>query len=151
MRHQVEFASIADEPCPNWRQRLLDALLRQQLHPVVLRDCGVTPELLAFCGIHIDELLRPRQSRAKPYCLEQLIDAFDLNLDDLQLLGFIPSLLYYPATYPLIVLWKLCNFDAAALFSYNLSYKNLCDCVLDVDERYGKLLDLNLPFWKRVL
>ncbi len=155
MRERVQYRGAGAVPvnAVGWRERarrLIDMLI----HPVYLRQCGISAELLAFCGISIDDLVLPRSNTIKQkshYYLEHLIDGLRLTYDDLLLLGFSVQHLRDKRHYPLIALYKQCAFGAKELFDFHLSPYDLEHCVLNVDARYAPLLNLNLPYWLSAL
>lgn len=161
MRNEVNFSGVTKTGPQNWRSRLLVAI-DNQMHPHMLRDCGVTAPLLAYCGITLEYLIeRPVVNKAGVvdislaerlrYPLEHLIDALALTFDDLRLLGFRLPMLRNKFFYPLIVLYDKCAFRADTLFAYDIGMADLKNFVLDVDERYASLLRLNLPWWHSAL
>lgn len=161
MRAEVNYAGISTTPPQGWRSRLLVAI-DNNIHPHLLRDCGVTAPLLAYCGITLEYLVErpvPKQAGVVSvtpedcvrYPLEHLIDALSLTFADLCLLGFRLPLLYKKFFYPLIVLYDKCNFRADTLFAFDLGIADLQHCVLDADPRYCALLQLNMPWWRNAL
>lgn len=161
MRAEVEFEGVSRAPPASWRSRLLVAL-ENRVHPLLLRDFGVGPELLAYCGITIDQLVERPSSQspgvvtrtvaeATRYPLAHVIEAFELTFADLRLLGFRLTMLAKKQFYPLIVLYDQCAFRADTLFAFEIGYGDVKNFLLDVDARYAELLRLNLPWWQSAL
>jgi hypothetical protein len=161
MRAEVEYCGVSRAAPQHWRSRLICAI-ENNAHPYLLRDCGVTAALLAYCGITLEFLVERRApiglgvvavtlADTVRYPLEHLIDAFELSFADLCLLGFRLPMLRRARAYPMIVLYDRCEVRADALFSFEIGFADLQQCVLDVDKRYATLLQLNLPWWQSAL
>lgn len=152
MRAGVLYARSSPAPA-DWCERLA-RLIEAQIHPAMLADCGVTAELLAYCGFTLNKLVLPRASSHRTmshYYLEHLIEGLTLAYDDLLLLGLTLKHFAQPVHFPLIVLQQLCAFGAEQLFAFHMSFADLDHCVLKVDARYAVLLRLNLDYWRAVL
>jgi len=151
MRAEAEYCGIEGAAPPaQWRARLLRTI-ESGVHPFVLRDCGVSAELLAFCGITLEQLVERKRPTSMRYALEHLIEALALSFDDLCLLGFRLALLHNTLYYPLIVLYDGCALRADTLFRFELCFADVQRLVLDVDARYAPLLQLNTLWWKNAL
>jgi hypothetical protein len=153
MRNEVVYCGGDNAAPPEWRanvRRLIDI----QSHPTLLRQSGMTAELLAYCGIRLDDLVLPRSSAVKQdshYYLEHLIQGLCLTYDDLLLLGLTLKHLRDKRHYPLIVLHKLCAFGAEQLFAFHMSTADFENCFVSVDPRYQLLLGLNMKYWRAAL
>jgi len=137
-----------------WRARLT-AFIDDRVSPHELRRGGVTAPLLAYCGIDLNYLVLPRGrsffGRDSHYFLEHLLDVFGWRYDDLLLLGFDLKHFANARHYPLIVLHDRVAFGAAELFRFHMSFADLQRFFLDVDARYARLLQLNVPYWRSAL
>ena len=161
MRAEVEFipAGRASSLTSQWRARMMLAI-DNGVHPLVMRACGVTAELLAYCGITLEHLVERKTHYGRSivstldrprYPLEHMIEAFDFSFDDLCMLGFSLPMLALKHLYPLIALYDLCEFRAATLFRLEIGYSDVQNFIINVDPRYTQLLQLNLPWWQRAL
>lgn len=162
MRTAAQFSDVGHAAPPEWRDRILTAI-DNGAHPRMLHNCGVTAPLLAYCGITLETLVeRPGSkgvglipvelaSNFSRYPLEHLIDALELSMPDLLLLGFKLPMLAQPALYPLIVLYDKCELRADTIFKFHISYNDLQRSVLDVDARYVALLNLNTHWLQRAI
>lgn len=149
MRAEVEYAGLAKIPPEEWCRRV-NRLIATRTPPAVMRSCGATAPLLAYCGIRIGDLVLPHfgePAHTSHYYLEHLIRGLALSYDDLLLLGFTYRLLSKKLHFPLIVLYDLCQMRAEHLFAFHLSAHDLRKFVLHTDERYATLLRLNLHYW----
>lgn len=144
-----------------WIVRLKQAIAKQ-LHPTALLRCGWTAELLAFCGISLNDLLCKklnsnigvafiRESETRVYALEHLLQTFKWSFDDLRLLGFDLMNLRSKTHYPLVILYKYAGVRASDLFQLHIGYDDIVDGLVQPDQRYPRLLDINLPWCKTVL
>lgn len=153
MRTIVQFGGF-DVPMPvrEWCETIR-RMIKQRIHPALLRASGITAPLLAFCGITIEELvLVPGQLTVNShYYLEDLITGLQLTFDDLLLLGFNYPMLARPFHFPLIALYDHCAVRAEHIFAFDMSYVDFDTCVLQTDKRYAQLLSLNLPVWQSAL
>ena len=161
MRNEVQFGYTNAMAPSAWCERLMMAI-GAGAHPALLYQCGVTAPLLAYCGIKLNVLLEQHNVKNNGvitseatacvrYPLEHVIEAFELKMEDLILLGFRLSMLRQPKIYPLIVLYDMCGFRADTLFGFDISYSDLERNLLRVDERYATLLNLNLHWLARVI
>ena len=160
MRAAVDFDGDSWQPPREWTS-IVHRAVQRALHPQELVRYGFTAELFAYCGVTLHSLLvRPPPGMGvvescdphrRRYLLEHLLDAFHWQLADLRLLDFSFANLVDPAHYPLVVLYQRANFDAEQLFSFDISYNDLHQCLLQHDERYAQLLNLNLRFWQKAL
>jgi hypothetical protein len=152
MRTAVQFAGVGHVAPQYWRDRLRTAI-EHGTHPRVLHNCGVTAPLLAYCGITLDVLVENAAAKRAHsfYPLEHLIEAFELTMTDLLLLGFKLSMLTRPALYPLIVLYDKCGLRADTVFKFHVSHADLQRSLFDVDPRYAVLLNLNVAWLQRAL
>lgn len=148
MRTRVEFncGGGVREHEAGIRQRVLAALRGNKLNWSQLASGGMTPEILAYARVSLKELV---VERACP--LEHVVGALCASLDDLQLLGFKFSDLADKKNYPLIALYDRCGVRALHILSFDIGWGDLQRYVLNTDTRYAKLLDLNLPWWKRAI
>jgi len=128
-----------------WCERMRK-LMEHKPRLSVLAHGGVTVELLVYCKYSLHALLTDYG-----YTLEDVIDVFALTFDDLCLLGFNPTFLQDKTRYPLITLCEKAGVCAEELFAFDMSYAMFKKCVLDVDERYARLLDINLPYWHKIM
>lgn len=154
MRARVAYARGPASDAPvDWCARL-SRLIEMQIHPVLLRQCGVTAELIAYCGLKIERLVIPRSNVRRcdsHYYLEHLIAALDLGFDQLLLLGLSLRHFRFPVHFPPIVLYDLCGFRAEHLFAFQMSFADLNYFVLETDKRVAVLLNLKLDYWRTVL
>jgi hypothetical protein len=128
-----------------WKRRI-DALLLHRPQADLLVSAGVTVELLAFCQITLDELVK-----TNGYRLETLVECFQMTFADLCLLGFTLASLRDTQHYPLIALYDKASVRADDLFALDISFNTFKKCVIDVDWRYATLLDINVDYWQRIL
>ena len=161
MRAHVQFDCGNVLAPVEWVARLKHAIARQ-IHPTALLRCGWTAELLAFCGISLNELLCKnlgstsgvafvRDSETRVYALEHLLQTFQWSFADLRLLGFDLMHLRSKTHYPLVMLYKHANVRADDLFRLHIGYDDIVSAVVEPDERYARLLDINLAWCKTVL
>lgn len=153
MRAACEYASSVGGAPDEWRARL-DAAIEARTDPRVLAACGVTGELLAYCGVSIEQLVLPRTTahgHESHYYVEHLVGALKLTCADLRLLGLGLHHLADRAHFPLIALYDAVGFRAADLFAFHMSYADLERTVLRADERHAELLRLNLDYWRAAL
>ena len=150
MRAEVQYDGTTRRAPRAWTVRVRQAV-QQALHPTTLAAYGISAELLAFCGVALQELLWDANKGQRRYALEHLIEALALTFDDLVLLGLRLTDLAQPHHYPLVVLYRLCHVRADALFRFDVGFDDVQRALLDVDPRYAQLLQLNLPFWRRAL
>lgn len=151
MRAMAEYGGFDPIDTSRWYTRL-SRLINNRLHPTTLSDCGVTPELLAFCQITIDHLVLPRTNDLHShYYLEDLINGLSLTFADLLLLGFRISRLALKTHFPLIVLYDLCGMSAADVFSFHISFSDLQHFLIDTDARYPVLLSMNVEYCRSAL
>lgn len=144
LRAACEYRFTAKEHAATWRLRLLD-LLNLAPSAELLPLCGVTVELLAYCGIPLHALIM------RHYRLEHLIVALKMSFADLRLLGFRLELLRDKQNYPLIALYDHAGVRADDLFALDVGYNAFARCLFDTDARYVRLLDINLDYWRKIL
>jgi hypothetical protein len=153
MRDRVRYATNAPEAPIEWSARL-HRLVELAVHPTLLFRSGVTPELLAYCGITLEKLVLPRSNmppKDSHYALEHVIAGLRLGWSDLLLLGFGLRHLRDKAHFPLLVLYETCGFRAEHLFAFHMSVRDFEECFVVVDTRYAQLLGLNLKYWRAAL
>lgn len=149
MRAEAQYSGMRSVSASEWREKLKH-LIALRIRPSLLRACGVTPELLAYCRFTIEDLILPQfgaSPKTSRYYMEHLIEDLAFTYDDFLLLGFRFEHLADKAHFPLIVLYDKCGMRAEHLFRFFMSVDQLQNCVLHVDQRYATLLSLNLPYW----
>lgn len=137
---------IPHRKAAEWTTRVMSIITTHKPSPTALYAAGIRVELLAFVGATLSFLVEERG-----YELDLLISGLELTFDDLLLLGFKFSMLADTKRYPLIVLYNQVELRAEHIFRFDIGINDVERFIIAPDTRNIALLDINLPYWRKVL